>query len=384
MPKILYIHQYFKSPADGGSLRSYYLARALSAHFQVTMITAYNGSTRHKKNVDGIDVVYLPVAYANEMSFSRRGWAFVRFMILAMLESCRHRNIDLCYVMTTPLSTGVVALFNKWVLGRKYIFEVGDLWPQVPIDMGLLQGVWKQKMLKVAERLFYQKASGLVGLSEPITAYLQSVAPAVSCETVYNIADCDRFIPASKNRIQNQFVISYTGTFGLANDLAQIIDWAEAVQDLPVRFVLVGDGAEKLKVTEWVKTKGLNHVAIYDTMGKEEVQEVVNATDAMLVSFADVPSLHTGSPNKFFDALAAGKLVVTNFGGWIGDLIVREKCGFFASSPAAFREQLEVFLSDKEQLQTYQSNARQLAEERYSLAIQSSVQMDYIVRILTK
>lgn len=389
MPKLLYIHQYFKSPTDGGSLRSYYLARALAAHFQVTMITAHNGSKKQIKIVDGIEVIYLPVAYANEMDFSRRGWAFVRFMMLAMVESCRHQKVDLCYVMTTPLSTGIIALFNKWVLRRKYIFEVGDLWPTVPIDMGLLQEKWKQKMLKIAERLFYQNASGLVGLSEPITAHLQSIAPSVPCETIYNIADCERFRPADekmewveKYGVQDRFVISYTGTFGLANDLCRVVDWAEQVQELPVQFVLVGDGAEKEKVAALVKARGLTHVDLYDAMSKEAVEEVVNISDAMLVSFADVPSLHTGSPNKFFDALAAGKLVVTNFGGWIGSLLSQYQCGFVASDSESFRNQISDFLQDDQKLKAYQANAQRVAKDKFDLKVQSKIQQDFIERIL--
>lgn len=389
--RLLYIHQYFKIPSEGGSLRSYYLAKELvKIGHEVIMITAHNHTHRISKTLDGIEVIYLPVSYSNYMSLPRRGLAFLKFMILAMFESMRYRNIDCCYVMTTPLSTGVVALFNKYFLRRPYIFEVGDLWPKVPIDMGLISSSWKQKLLEWAERAFYKKAGGLVGLSEPITQHLTKVAPNVPAETIFNISDCEQFKPSKKNdlwvekfKVIDKFVVSYTGTFGRANDLGRVIAWANSAKDLPIHFLLVGDGVEKKKVNTQIENCGLTNITTYGSMSKTEIKQIINISDAMLVSFANVESLHTGSPNKFFDALAAGKLVITNFGGWAGDLIKTENCGFVAETPLHFRERIAGFLNDETLLKTYQENARKLAEYRFELSAQSKKQEDFILKILS-
>ena len=384
--KVLYIHQYFKTPSEGGSLRSYNLAKELVKNGQqVTMITAHHTAQRRCKNVDGIEVVYLPVAYSNHMSFGRRGIAFLRFMLLAMLESLRHREVDLCYVMTTPLSTGIVALFNKYMLRRRYIFEVGDLWPKIPIDMGLIKSSWKANLLTWLEQLFYRKASGLVGLSGPIARHLQAKAPGIPVETIFNLSDCETMKPKAKNRswIQkyktaDQFVVSYTGTFGLANDLSRLILWAESIQDLPVLFLLVGQGAEKQKIESLIKSKQLRNVRTYDHMAKSEIEEVINISDALFISFADVASLHTGSPNKFFDALAAGKPVISNFGGWIGELIESEKCGFVVEDQEDLRKYLELLMNDQSVLQRYGEKSRKLAEEKFDLNTQAKKQLNFL------
>lgn len=389
--KVLYIHQYFNTPDERGSLRSYYLSRELVKNgYQVTVITAHNQDHKIRKTVDGIQVIYLPVSYSNHMNFSKRGMAFIRFVILAILESMRQRKIDFCYVMTTPLSTGMVALFNKFILSRPYFFEVGDLWPQVPMDMGLLQGAWKQKLLTKLEGVFYRNARGLIGLSEPITSHLHSKVPNVPSQTVYNISDCERFVPSKKKDdllekydVRNQFVISYTGTFGLANNLSEVIDFAKKVEDLPVKFLLVGDGAEKAKVVELIRRRGSANIRVYDSMSKSQLQEVINVTDAMFVSFAPYNSLHNGSPNKFFDALAAGKLVITNFGGWIGELITKEQCGFVAGKDESFRTQLIKFINNQKKLAEYKTNSRYLAEQRFDLKIQSKNQQEFIKQLFS-
>ncbi|MEP2023549.1 MAG: glycosyltransferase family 4 protein [Reichenbachiella sp.] len=387
--KVLYIHQYFKRPEDGGSLRSYHLARELvKSGVDVTMITAHNHSSRRRKIVAGIDVIYLPVKYGNEMNFGKRSRAFIRFMLLAILESTRHRQIDFCYVMTTPLSTGAIALFNKIILRRPYIFEVGDLWPKVPIEMGLIKAKWKQKLLAWFENRFYRNAKGLVGLSEPISNHLHSIAPRIPFQTVFNISDCGGFVPSDKKQVwiekyqvQNQFVVSYTGTFGLANDLIQLVDFAKEVEGLPIKFMMVGNGAEKEKIRKKVDEIGLQDVQIFDAMDKTQLLEVINVSDAMMVSFAAYDSLHTGSPNKFFDALAAGKLVVANFRGWLGDLIESENCGIVAQSPEEYKQKIKTFIDDDKKLTTFQVNARKLAEHKFELKIQSKIQQDFIAQL---
>ena len=53
----------------------------------------------------------------------------------------------------------------------------------------------------------------------------------------------------------------------------------------------------------------------------------MNVTDATFICYKPVPILETGSPNKYFDGLARGKLILVNFGGWIKEEIEAKRCG---------------------------------------------------------
>ena len=87
--KILYIHQYFKTPEEGGSIRSYYLAKGLvDAGHEVTMLTAHN-NFRGVKAIDGIKVHYLPVQYDNKLGFIQRIIAFWQFVRFAQKEALK-------------------------------------------------------------------------------------------------------------------------------------------------------------------------------------------------------------------------------------------------------------------------------------------------------
>ena len=93
----------------------------------------------------------------------------------------------------------------------------------------------------------------------------------------------------------------------------------------------------------------------------------MNITDAAFVCYKNVPVLETGSPNKYFDALASGKLIIANFGGWIKKEIESIHCGIGVdpAHPTDFLKRITPFLNDKTRLTQYQQASRKLAEEKY-------------------
>lgn len=377
--KILYIHQYFKTPDTGGGLRSYYLAKDLVERgHAVEMITAHSSSSYKHTVVEGISVHYLPVSYDNKFGKIRRVYAFMKFIVLAILKSTRLGKIDLCYVMTTPLTTGFIALYNKWVLSRPYIFEVGDLWPAVPIEMGVLKHPLLIRCTRLLEAVFYRKSIGLVGLSRDISKHLGTMEPNKALSTIPNIADCQYFSPGNKPgdlvhkyATNGDFVISYVGTLGKANNLVQLLSAAEAVMDLPVHFLIVGTGAEKDFLKKHKEDRLLENVTFLDHQDKKGVKQVLDESDAVYLSFLPLPVICSGSPNKLFDGLAAGKAIISNFQGWTKELIETHDLGFVydPQDVEGFRTSLLALISDAPRLNRIALSSRKLAVEAFSLEI---------------
>jgi len=119
---------------------------------------------------------------------------------------------------------------------------------------------------------------------------------------------------------------------------------------------------------EQSKKRNLSNVEFLPFMNKEEIKKLLNVTDAAYISFANKPILETNSPNKFFDALASGKMVVTNTKGWIRDLSEENKCGFYINpeKPIEFADKITPFIENKQHLRTFQKNARNLGERNFS------------------
>ncbi|MEQ9216569.1 MAG: glycosyltransferase family 4 protein [Cyclobacteriaceae bacterium] len=366
--KILYIHQYFRTPKEGWSTRSYELARGLVEHgHEVCMITTHN-KLSGPRMIDGIEVHYLKIPYENHFGFLKRVFAFLKFVRLAKKEARKIGGIEKAYVMTTPLTTGLIALYLKKRFSVPYLFEVGDLWPEAPVQMGVIRNRWLTKKLYAFEKKCYDEAEKVVALSPAIENYIRKIS-ATETIKIPNLSDCEFFSPAENDN--EIFQIGYFGTFGVANDLGQVIALARYVHQLslPVHFTLMGNGAESQKLKQ--AAKDLDNVTVLPFGNKERVKEVMDRMDAIYISYKNIPVLNTGSPNKLFDGLAAGKLIIINFKGWINDLIESNQCGFAHDpvQPQSFVDQVMPFLKSKKLLASYQQNSRKLAETQFEKKI---------------
>jgi glycosyltransferase involved in cell wall biosynthesis len=379
--KILLIHQHFKEPQNGGAIRSFYLAEALVRNgHRVVVISASNRSSYHEKNLGGIEICYTPVPYDNSFSFYARALSFIRFLISAARIATRFRDFDMCYAISVPLTVGLTARWIKWKMKMPYIFEVGDLWPDAPVQMGFIRNYFLKTGLFALEKSIYMNAHSVVALSPPIQAAIESKVPGKKTKLIPNMADCDFYAPEEKSLdlekrfgVDGKFVVSYIGATGVANGLDYFVECANSARkaNLPIHFLLCGDGAMKGSIRSAVARLGLKNFTILDFLNREGVREIMNVTDAAFVCYKNVPILETGSPNKFFDGLASGKLIVINFGGWIRDEIESHQCGIAVDPmhPTDFVKKISPFISDPQLLKRYQHAARALGESKYSRKI---------------
>lgn len=373
--KVLILHQHFNTPEKGGALRSYFLAKALvEKGHQPVIITAHNQKQLQVMNVEGIEVHYLPIAYDNAFGFYKRVRSFLTFIVQAAQTGSSVSGIDKCYAMSTPLTIGLAAILIKWKKGIPFIFEVGDLWPDAPIQLGFVKNPILKFLLYRLEKFIYKQSESIVALSVQMKTILEKKAPDKVVHLIPNMADTDFFNPSTKQvqleekfRVRDRFVVSYIGSIGFANGLEFFLDCARITEkaNMPISFLLCGEGAMLPHLQKTAQKLGLHNVVFVPFTNRVGVQEVMNVTDASFTCYRQHAILETGSPNKYFDGLAAGKLVLANVGGWIKDDLEMHRCGVAVNSsrPDELIKKLSSYIQDTELLTQAQQNARKLAEK---------------------
>lgn len=380
--KILYIHQYFNTPEESGTTRSYWIARELVKRgHQVTMLTSVigAGSCSTRKLIDGIDVIYVKNRYSNYMTTLRKVLSFVGFVSKAIAVAMKEKDVDIVYATSTPLTVGFIALWLKKWCGWRYVFEVRDLWPEFPIQMGVVKNPLFVKALRWLECRIYQKAEHVVALSPGMKDGV--VATGIREEKVSmvpNMSKPDMYYPHKPNmEIAKRFGIDiarfnviHCGAMGRANGLQYLIDAARILHekgDDDVNFIMMGGGAMKPLLKKQVKELGLTNMLFIDHHPTSLISEILNLSDVSIVSFLNLPILQTNSPNKLFDSLSAGKPIIVNSAGWTKDLVEQGNCGFYVDPEKP--EQLVVKLlelkDNHEQLRVWGANARQLSIDVY-------------------
>ena len=394
---ILYIHQYFNTPKEPGSTRSYWISRELVKRgHQVTMITSTNNSHGEGKEViDGIHVVYVKNDYSNYMSAPRKVLSFLNFIRLAIKFGAKQKGIDLMFATSTPLTVGYIAMRLKKKCGWPYVFEVRDLWPEFPIQIGAIKNRLAIKYLRKLEKNIYNKSEFVVALSPGMQdGVVAAGVPVEKTAMIPNMSKPDKFYPRKKNeKVAKEFDIDISkfnvihfGAMGRANGLEYIINAAKILKekgDKEVNFVFMGDGSTQPILKECVNNYGLKNVVFLGNHPMEIVSEVVNLCDASITTFINLPILRTNSPNKLFDSLSAGKPIIVNSSGWTKDLVEKEHCGFYVDpeSPEDLVDKLIYYKGDKETLKKMGENSRRLSLEVFDKNILAAKVVDVIEQV---
>lgn len=376
--KVLILHQHFNTPAEGGALRSYYLAKALADQgLNPVVITGRGKPEKETLNIDGIEVHYVPVAYDNSFGFWQRSYSFLQYGWQSIRLAGRIRDVKICYAISVPLTVGLAASGIKFLHKIPFVFEVGDLWPDAPIQMGFVKNSIFKWLLFRAERFIYADAHSIVALSEKIKSAIEKRVKSKIIHVIPNMADTDFYKPEPKKsalekkfNTEGKFVVSYVGAIGLANGLDFFLECARASQraNQRVQFILCGEGAVLVSLKRIAERYQLTNLNILPFQNRDGVKQVMNITDAAFICYKPLPILETGSPNKYFDALACGKLILINFGGWIKEEIESERCGSYISPmrPSEFVSIIQPFVDSPRLLEEHQRESRRLAETRYS------------------
>jgi len=387
--RLLYFHQHFATPRGATGTRSYEFARALIARgHRVTVVCgahAHSGlelpydETRgwHRGDVDGIDVISLPLAYSNRDSLGRRAWSFLRFagrsVRLALTE-----EYDLAFATSTPITAVIPGLAAKWLAGKPFVFEVRDLWPELPRALGV-RDPFVLGGMSLLEFLGYRSADACIGLSPGIVEGIRARADErLPVAMIPNGCDLEVFHPAKRTRSAlpglgpDDFVAGFTGAHGPANGLEALLDVAAELKrrgDVRVKLAFIGDGKEKERLARLAAERGLDNCRFFPPVPKDRLGAITASLDCGLMVLKDVPAFYRGtSPNKFFDYLAAGIPVVNNYPGWLAGLIDEHRCGLVVppGDAGAFADALQRLAADETARRAMGAAARALGEQAFA------------------
>ena len=390
--RVLYFNQHFSTPRGSTGIRSYEMSRRLLTRgHQVTMVCgSYGGGetglghpfTRGQRRgqVDGIDIIEFDLGYSNSDGFLKRALTFLKFA-LRSIGLVFTEAYDLVFATTTPLTAGIPGIFARWLRGRPFVFEVRDLWPELPRAMGVIRNPLVLGAMSLLEWASYRSAHRLVGLSPGIVdGIVRRGVPRERVTLVPNGCDLGIFgaevTPWRPESVHaGDLMAVFAGTHGMANGLEALLDAASELKRRgreDIKLLLIGQGKLKPVLQARAEREGLDNVVFHEPVNKNRLAGLMAATDLGLQILANVPAFYYGtSPNKFFDYIAAGLPVLNNYPGWLAELIRQNRCGFAVppDSPAAFADALELAASDRVALKEMGARGCALAMREFDRAV---------------
>lgn len=327
--------------------------------------------------VDGIDVIQIALPYSNKDGIAKRALTFIKFGWKGVQIALKE-EYDLLFATSTPLTAGIPGIVMKLFRKKKFIFEVRDLWPELPKALGIKNPflLWGMSLL---EWMSYHYSDACVGLSPGICEGIRKRSQSDKrIAMIPNGCDLDIFKPAPRELLKlkgikpTDKVAVFTGAHGIANGLDAILDAANELKNRgrsDIVLAFIGDGKMKPHLMDRVKREKLDSCRFYDPMPKKELNTIVASADVGLMVLANVPAFYYGtSPNKFFDYISSGLAVLNNYPGWLADMIKKNDLGVVVppNNAQAFANGLIKLVDDDNYRMNAGQNARKFAEANFS------------------
>ena len=310
--------------------------------------------------------------------FFRKTLGHFSFLPSAMIFSHRHVGMLDITIGTSP--TFFAAMAAAWTARQQkipFIMEVRDLWPAIFVELGVLQNPLLIGWLERWELALYKRAARVVTVTEAFKKNLvERGVPEKKIITIHNGADVNFWEPTDPPRILRKklgleecFVVLYIGAHGISHALSSILKCADRLKNRPdVRFLFVGEGAEKENLIRESQKCRLNNVQLLDPVDRETVKEFYALSNVCLVPLRDIPLFDTFIPSKMFEIMSMARPIIGSIRGEAADILTQSHGGFAVEpeDDKSIAQKIIWFYEHPEEAKAMGQNGRQFVVNNYS------------------
>ena len=362
--RILFLTDNFPPETNAPANRTWEHARYwVSQGHEVTVLTSvpnyptgnvfpgYRNRLFQSAEMEGIRVVRVWTYMARNAGFFRRTLDQMSYLITSVLASFRLGRSDIVVATSPQFFTAIAGWIVAKVRRRPFVFELRDLWPETIVAVSAMKSSLPLRCLDWLARFLYRQADLIVPVTDTFRDILveQGIPQERICVVTNGVAPDE--VVSRRSRAETlerhglpdgQFIAGYIGTHGMCQGLATVLEAAELTRDdASLRYVLMGDGAEKPRLLEMARDKQLDNVSFLDSQPRQEAFEMLAAVDASLVVLRDEPLFRTVIPSKIFESMALRRPIVLGVDGESRRIVVEQhQCGlaFQPGDPAALVE----------------------------------------------
>ena len=386
-----------------GSTRSYEMAKRLvQLGHTVNLVTSRRESGTDIRwevtNESGITVHWICIPYSNKMEFFQRLYAFLMFTFYAGIRAATITSSDIVFATSTPLTIAFPAIYAKWKLSIPMVLEVRDLWPEVPIAMGVLKNPILKSIAKFIEKFAYKKATTIVALSPDMRdGIVKNGYPYDKVVVIPNGSDLELYSPSLRDRFQfrdkhgipkESTLMVYAGTLGKVNGTGYLVHLAnQLLDDSRFYILIIGDGSEYDEVYSLAKNSRClgKNLQILKPVPKMHMKQVFVAADIVVSTIIPIKALEANSANKVFDGMAAGCCIAINHGGWLSKVLQDSDAGVVLSANVhESAEKIRALINSPDMLIRMKKNAFALAQKTFSRDILASQLMEVLENAIKK
>jgi colanic acid biosynthesis glycosyl transferase WcaI len=349
--KILFLSHYFAPEGNAPASRTFENCRRwVRRGHEVTVVTCapnhpngivyegYENRWRQRERVEGVDVIRVLTYVAANKGTVRRILNYLSYMLSASLASLEVARPDVIIATSPQFFCGWAGVIASRLHGVPMILEIRDIWPESIAAVGAIRSRGAMRTLERLELRMYSAARHIVTVGEGYRRRLLDKGVADErISVVMNGIDREIFRPQEPDPelrgslgLGDRFVVSYSGTIGMACGLDVVLSAAEMLRRKgrdDIVFLLVGDGAVRETLQDEAKRQSLDNVVFTGRQDKSLMPPLLALSGASLVHLKKTDLFTTVMPSKIFEAFGMARPILIGVPGEAGDLVERAGAG---------------------------------------------------------
>jgi len=349
--RVLFLSHYFPPEGNAPASRTFENCRRwVRQGHDVTVVTGapnhpngivydgYENRWRRRERIEGIEVIRVKTYVAANKGTVLRIFNYLSYMLSASLASLEVGAPDVIIATSPQFFCGWAGVIASRLHRVPLLLEIRDIWPE---SIAAVNAIRSQRVMKTLERLeleMYASAQHIVTVGEGYRRCLHDKGVADErISVVMNGIDREIFRPLppdlelrGKLGVGDRFVVSYSGTIGMACGLDVVLRAAETFQRKgrdDIVFLLVGDGAVREELQAEAERLALDNVIFAGRQDKSLMPSFLAISGASLVHLKKTDLFTTVMPSKIFEAFGMARPIIIGVPGEAGDLVERAGAG---------------------------------------------------------
>ena len=227
----------------------------------------------------------------------------------------------------SPITVGFLGIIAANKFNCKSYLWIHDLWPESVKVAGGINNKFILSMIDQMTRFIYKKTDILLVQSPFFKKYLEKQKVDLKKVVYYPYYAEAFYKPVTssvevKNKFPKGFNILFAGNIGTAQSFDTIVEAIDLIKKEQINIVVLGDGRDKERLQEKIKTLGLSHKFYFlGSHPPENMPEYFAAADALLITLKKADIFSYTIPGKLQSYLACGKPIIGALDG-IGKQII--------------------------------------------------------------
>lgn len=385
--KILFLTDNFPPEVNAPASRTYeHCKEWIKLGAEITVITCfpnfpqgkvyegYKNQWKKVEEIDGIKVIRVWSYISANEGFIKRTLDYISFSVTSFIAGLFEKT-DIIIATSPQFFTALAGRTLSFWKRKPWIMEVRDLWPESIKTVGAMKNNIFIRYFEKEEKKCYRSAKKIVAVTDSFkNEIIKKGIPSNKIEVIKNGANLGLYHPKTKNEqllkklnLEGKLILGYIGTHGMAHKLDFILDCAKKLQKShpPFHFLLIGNGAEKNKLIQKVKSENIGNVTMLDSVTKNEVADYLSILDVAIINLKKSNLFKTVIPSKIFETAAMQVPILLGVDGEVRSIVEKYKAGLFyePENENDFIKKAEYLFSNSSEIEKFKKGCKNLASD---------------------